>query len=326
MALRFFAMHGFNSPFSLSTTTSHSNTLGQAQASDPSAWWNTQNWDEVHEAFGTLEQFNTLLCDWVKTNQAGTPEIQTVKELVLIGGTDKTGREENIRLLFKPGEVVCVVGPTGSGKSRLLADIECLAQGDTPSARRILLNGEVPDEHTRFSVEKKLVAQISQNMNFVMDVGVADFLTLHAESRGLTNTGALANEVLERAIALAGEAFSATTPLTQLSGGQSRALMIADAAFLSPKPIVLIDEIENAGVDRQQALSLFVERGKLVFLSTHDPLLALSGDRRIVIRQGGIHAVLETSPAEQKRLKTLVKTDREISHLRDCIRRGDRLD
>ena len=36
--------------------------------------------------------------------------------------------------------------------------------------------------------------------------------------------------------------------------------MISDVAFLSASPIVLIDEIENAGVDRQKALSLLIRK------------------------------------------------------------------
>lgn len=51
---------------------------------------------------------------------------------------------------------------------------------------------------------------------------------------------------------LAGEKFTLDTKVTQLSGGQSRALMIADVACISSSPIVLIDEIENAGIDRQK--------------------------------------------------------------------------
>ena len=57
------------------------------------------------------------------------------------------------------------------------------------------------------------------------------------------------------AIDLAGEAFDISTKVTQLSGGQSRALMIADTAYMSSSPVILIDEIENAGIDRKQAIS-----------------------------------------------------------------------
>lgn len=57
-------------------------------------------------------------------------------------------------LTLVPGEVVSVVGPTGSGKSQLLSDIECLAQGDTPSGRKVLPNGKAPDvNQSRFSGE-----------------------------------------------------------------------------------------------------------------------------------------------------------------------------
>ena len=40
-----------------------------------------------------------------------------------------------------------------------------------------------PDPGRRFSIEHKLVAQLSQNMNFVMDLTVEEFITMHAESR-----------------------------------------------------------------------------------------------------------------------------------------------
>ena len=47
-----------------------------------------------------------------------------LQSLTLLGGIDKLGKIENLDLTLRPGDVVCVVGPTGSGKSRLLADIE----------------------------------------------------------------------------------------------------------------------------------------------------------------------------------------------------------
>ena len=75
------------------------------------------------------------------------------------------------------------MGKTGSGKSRLLGDIESLAQGDTPTGRYIFFNGEAPDEALRESIDNRLVAQLSQNMNFIMDHTVARFLDMHARCR-----------------------------------------------------------------------------------------------------------------------------------------------
>jgi ABC-type glutathione transport system ATPase component len=116
------------------------------------------------------------------------------------------------------GEVVCVVGPTGSGKSRLLADIECLAQKDTPTGRQVLINGSVPERKKRFSIEHKLVAQLSQNMNFVMDLSVSEFISMHAESRMLADVPGAVAEIIKCANELAGEPFSMDTSVTQLSG------------------------------------------------------------------------------------------------------------
>jgi len=36
--------------------------------------------------------------------------------------------------------------------------------------------------------------------------------------------------------------------MTQLSGGQIRSLMVADAILISNTPIILLDEVENAGI------------------------------------------------------------------------------
>jgi ABC-type lipoprotein export system ATPase subunit len=234
------------------------------------------------------------------------PRVREASSITIIGGRNKLGEPENIVLTIEAGTVVSIVGPTGSGKSRLLGDIECLAQGDTPTKRRIMLDGKPLSEDERFSLDGKIVAQLSQNMNFVMDLTVAEFLEMHAVSRsaGQTNDGAgrIITQCFEHANDLAGEKFTLETKVTLLSGGQSRALMIADCAYMSSSPIVLIDEIENAGVDRREAISLLARREKIVLISTHDPLLALGADKRIVIKNGGIFKVLETMKEEKDAL------------------------
>jgi ABC-type lipoprotein export system ATPase subunit len=249
-----------------------------------------------------------------------------VSEITLLPGRDKSGNPEGFeKLSFRRSEVISIVGPTGSGKSRLLADIEWMAQGDTPTGRRLLVNGEVPEYKRRFSTSDKLVAQLSQNMNFVMDLTVEEFVLLHAESRLIEEPDLLVKAIIEKANELAGEPFDADTAITSLSGGQSRALMIADTALLSSSPIVLIDEIENAGIDRKKALALLLSEEKIVLMATHDPMLALGAHRRLVIKNGGIAAVIDTTAEERKVLSKVEELDRKVQDMRSLLRGGGTL-
>ncbi len=249
-----------------------------------------------------------------------------LSSITIIGGIDKIGCKENFTLTMHPGEIISIVGPTGSGKSRLLEDIECLAQKDTPTKRQILVNNQIPSQEKRFSMQNKLVAQLSQNMNFIMDLTVEEFITMHAESRMIKNVDSMVKAIIECANSLAGEDFTLNTPVTQLSGGQSRALMIADTALLSTSPIILIDEIENAGIDRKKSLELLVKEEKIVIMSTHNPILALMGDKRLVIKNGGIDKIIETSSQEKSNLEKLQIIDCKMLDLRNELRRGGTID
>ncbi|MFA9399191.1 MAG: ATP-binding cassette domain-containing protein [Clostridiaceae bacterium] len=256
----------------------------------------------------------------------GLKDDNKVESLTIIAGHDKSLNKEGFEMIkINRSDIVSIVGPTGSGKSRLLADIEWAAQNDTPTGRSILINDAVPDKKWRFSSANKLVAQLSQNMNFVMDLTVHEFLELHAKSRMVENEEDIIDQIIEQANNLAGEKFNLNTPITSLSGGQSRALMIADTAILSSSPIVLIDEIENAGIDRKKALNLLVSSDKIVLMATHDPNLALMADKRIVIKNGGISKVLETSLGEKKMLVKLEEMDKVMQNMRNSLRNGEEI-
>jgi ABC-type lipoprotein export system ATPase subunit len=289
------------------------------------AWWEAQSWDVRTEGGWDFERLREGLVAFLKASE---PAVATValKTLEIFRGRDKSGQPESHDLCFRPGDVICLVGPTGAGKSRFLADIECLAQGDTPTGRVVRIDGLAPDPERRFTGEGQIVAQITQNMNFVMDLAVVNSCACTPKAERSPHLKRRCNGCLRPRSAWQANPFGPDTPLTQLSGGQSRALMIADAAFLSPKPVVLIDEIENAGVDRTRALELFVDQGKIVLLSTHDPLLALSGARRLVIRHGAVAQVIEPSAQEQANRTHLAELDRKLAGLRERLRLGERLD
>jgi ABC-type lipoprotein export system ATPase subunit len=136
------------------------------------------------------------------------------------------------------------------------------------------------------------------------------------------DSSAVVEKCFAVANSLAGEKFTLDTKVTQLSGGQSRSLMIADTALLSLSPIILIDELENAGIDRREAIKLLVGNEKIVLMSTHDPLLALRADKRIVIRNGGIAKVIETTAEEEWTLHRIEAIDSVLLDIRNQLRGG----
>ena len=283
--------------------------------------------EEQEDVVFDLDQFAESLSSHIKNMQEFLGENDSVVgKLSILAGKNKDGKKEQYEeLSIHSGEIISIVGPTGSGKSRLLADIEWTAQGDTPTDRQILINDEVPDKKWRFTGGKKLVAQLSQNMNFVMDLSVIEFLNLHAESRLVDNQEEIVERIFNKANELAGEQFGREAQITSLSGGQSRALMIADTAILSSSPIILIDEIENAGIDREKALELLVGEEKIVLMATHDPILALMGDKRIIINNGGIKNIIETTAEEKDLMQELKVLDKVMTDLRDDLRYGNNL-
>lgn len=282
----------------------------------PAQFWE-DNATSRHELLG-------LFIDFAK-GITTAEQNETITSVEVLAGIDKSAKPETCNLYLKPGEVTCIVGPTGSGKSRLLADLEWLANSDTPTKRRVLINGQKPNEQLINAFGGKLVAQITQNMNFVLDMDVESFLTMHAESRLMENPEQIVSKVIDLANELSGEVFTPQTPVTFLSGGQSRALMIADVACIGQAPIVLIDEIENAGVDKRKALELLVSQDKIVLMATHDPLLILLADKRVVIKNGGMKKIITTNKSEKELYNHLEELDNTMQIARNFFRYGKEL-
>jgi len=283
--------------------------------------------DLIEDKAINIESFKVQLDEYIEMMKSFFVEEVTANNITILPGQYKDGSKEKYDSLeISSGEIICIVGPTGSGKSRLLADIEWAANQDTPTNRTVLINGRTLETAERFSASNKLVAQLSQNMNFVMDLTVEEFLDLHASSRLIENKEEIILNIFNKANELAGEKFKLDTPITSLSGGQSRALMISDTAILSKSPIVLIDEIENAGIDRKKALELLVSEEKIVLMSTHDPILALMGSKRIIINNGGIEKIVDTTDEERGILSKLEEIDKVMLNMRNKLRYGQKLE
>ncbi len=246
-----------------------------------------------------------------------------IKKITILPGINKFGKRENFKKIdIEKGQVIAIVGHTGSGKSQLLYDIERLAQRDTKSKRKILINDKIPDKEIKSNPKRKLIASLAQTMNFLTDISVKDFLKLHLESRGKKNRQGLIEEVIKEANEITGEAISPKMNLLNLSGGQSRALMVSDVANISTSPIVLIDEIENAGIRKEKAIKTLVEEGKIILIVTHDPSLALNADKRLIIKDGGVIKILDTTLKEKGIAYYLNWIENYSLEIREKIRKG----
>lgn len=249
------------------------------------------------------------------------------RKISILGGLDKGGSPEPIRRLdIQAGEILAVVGPTGSGKTQLISDIEQYTEGETTTGRSIRITDACVGDHLGHGISGHLVAEVSQKMNFVIDSSVEAFLFRHARVRGVDNPEKIIDEVLAITNELAGEPVALTDNLTMLSGGQARALMVGDVALISNAPVVLIDEIENAGIDRLKAMKMLSGQGKIVLVVTHDPALMLMAERRVIMKNGAMVRLHRTSPEEGKLMKALLAVEKDISRIRDELRSGGCID
>ncbi|MFI3250466.1 MAG: ATP-binding cassette domain-containing protein, partial [Eubacteriales bacterium] len=196
--------------------------------------------------------------------------------ITIKAGQNKHGQPESFEEIFlESGTLLAVVGNTGAGKSRLIQDIEQLVRGNSISKRTVILrNAEGQDLQG-----ENLLAHLGQSMRFMLDTTVADFISLHNRCRGRKVP---VEEVISLANTIALEEITPEMHLNLLSGGQTRGLMIADIALICDSPIVLIDEIENAGIDKVKGFQALLQKEKLLIIVTHDPHTALMASQRIV--------------------------------------------
>jgi len=225
-------------------------------------------------------------------------------------GADRRYAVSQVSLQVPRGEVVCLLGESGSGKSMIAQTVMgLLASNIRASAGRILLNGEellsATPERLR-QLRGTTMAMIFQEpmtaLNPVMTCGaqIDELLVQHTQMT-VPERKVRILQMLER-VQLPDPARLYSAYPHQLSGGQRQRIMIAMALIL--KPMLLIADEPTTALDvttqaeiLQLIRELQRESGTAVLFITHDfGVVSEIADRVAVLRLGEL---VEAGPARQ---------------------------
>lgn len=195
---------------------------------------------------------------------------------------------DDVSMSAKAGEVLCLLGASGSGKSttlRMIAGIERADRGE------ITVGGTCVDSSEIFvPPEKRRVGLVFQ------DLALFPHLTARANAAfGLFRLPkAEASRRADRLLATLGLTQRADAFPHQLSGGEQQRLAVARA--LAPEPALMLLDEPFSGLDdrlrdgvRGEVLAILRGQGAATLLVTHDPDEALrSADRIVLLRDGRI--------------------------------------
>ncbi len=204
----------------------------------------------------------------------------------------------DISLSVSKGEVVSVIGSSGSGKSTMLRCVNLL---EKPSGGDILFLGEsVLTGKTDVSRYRAKVGMVFQSFNLFNNMNVLKNCTV-GQIRVLGRKKEEAERIALDYLAKVGMDRYLNARPSQLSGGQKQRVAIARALSMSPE-VILFDEPTSA-LDPEtvgEVLSVMkrlAEAGFTMIVVTHEMAFARDVSDRVIFMDGGVIAE-EGSPEE----------------------------
>ena len=196
-------------------------------------------------------------------------------------------------LSLEPGEVVALLGPSGSGKSSLLHIAGLL---EKPDGGQVVIDGtpvSLDDENHRTRLRRQHIGFVYQFHNLLAEFTAVENVAMPARLAGMARSDAL-----DQASFLLGT-LNLQDRLThlpaQLSGGEQQRVALA-RALMNRSKVVLADEPTGSldskagGQVAELMLELARARQAAVLLATHDLRLAEKADRIVHMVDGKIQA------------------------------------
>ncbi len=199
---------------------------------------------------------------------------------------------QGVSLVVEAGDLVAIMGASGSGKSTIMNIIGCL---DMPTRGRYLLDGvdvRTLDDFELAEIRNRKIGFIFQSFNLIprtTALGNVELPLVYAGVKKLER-----RRRAQEALALVGLTDRLDHTPAQLSGGQQQRVAIARAIVNNPS-IVLADEPTGAldSASSAEVLVIFQRlnnEGRTVVLITHEPDVAARAKRVIRLRDGLIIA------------------------------------
>jgi len=221
-----------------------------------------------------------------------------------ISRTYTTGRGDltvlkGVDLDVNPGEIVGLIGPSGSGKSSLLHAAGLL---ERPTSGQVLIDGEdvgALDERARTRIRLSRIGFVYQFHHLLPEFDARDNVALPIRIAG--HKEAEARAMAEEALGALGLADRVLHQPAQMSGGEQQRVALARA--LANKPRLLLADEPTGNLDPATSQTVFEALHKLVkdtgvaaLIATHNMELAGHMDRVFALKEGH----LEERPAESQ--------------------------